>query len=67
MKFAVIALPTLLLFSACTISVTTLHTQGVASDVVDEQQSATPQVDADVTVPAFGFDYACGGRDVGVC
>lgn len=64
MKFIVLALPTLLLVSACTISVTTVHTQGKASDVVDEQQSADPQVDADVSVPALG----CSGsnRDVGV-
>ena len=65
MKLFVIGLPVLVLVTACTISVTTVHTQGSASDVVDEQQSADPTVDtqADVSLPLA--DYSVGGRDVG--
>lgn len=40
-----------LLFSGCTISVTTLHTQGTASDVVDENQTSTPTVNASAEIP----------------
>lgn len=40
-----------LIFTGCTISVTTLHTQGTASDVVDEQQTSTPTVNASAEIP----------------
>lgn len=39
-------------FTGCTISVTTLHTQGTASDVVDENQAASPEVDAKAEIPS---------------
>ncbi len=35
------------LFNACTISLTNISTHGVASDVVEEQLSATADVKAD--------------------
>ena len=66
MKFLVIVVAALLLATACTISVTTVHTQGVASDVVDEDQKADADVSPDISIPALG-DYDCGGRDVGFC
>lgn len=40
-----------LLLSSCTLSVNVVHTQGRASDVIDTEQSADPQVDADVSLP----------------
>lgn len=64
MKFIVIGIPVIVLLSACTLSVTTIHTQGSASDVVDEQQSADPAVDADLSLTLA--DYSVGGRDVGL-
>lgn len=38
-------------FFACTLSVTCVHTQGSASDVVDETQSPTSEVNASATIP----------------
>jgi hypothetical protein len=40
-----------LAMSSCTLSVTTLHTQGTASDVVDENQAPNTQVNPNVSVP----------------
>ncbi len=39
------------LLSGCTYSITMVHTQGVASDVVDETQSAEPDIKTDVSTP----------------
>ncbi len=39
------------LATGCTLSVTTLHTQGQASDVVDETQAPNTQVNPNVEVP----------------
>ena len=39
-----------LIFSSCTISVTMVHTEGVASDVVDETQQPTNDVKPDIKV-----------------
>lgn len=41
------------ILSGCTYSITMVHTEGVASDVVDEAQSATPNtvVSPTVTIP----------------
>ena len=41
-----------LLLSACTISMTMVHTQGSASDVVDEEQSPVNDVKPNLSVPA---------------
>lgn len=35
----------------CTMSVTTIHTQGSASDVVDETQVPSTQVNPDIDIP----------------
>jgi len=40
----------LLFLCSCTFSINQVHTQGEASDVVDEQQKASPQVS-----PTFSF------------
>ncbi len=42
-----------LLFCGCTLSVTTVHTQGTASDVVDEEQSTDPNVNPNISIPAL--------------
>lgn len=38
--------------TACTYSINMVHTQGSASDVVDETQSNEPDVKADLSIPA---------------
>jgi hypothetical protein len=53
-----------LVLSSCTISVTTIHTQGVASDVVDEDQKADADVSPDISLPAF-VKSNIGGRETG--
>lgn len=58
---ALIQLLACLALSSCTISVTTIHTQGQASDVVDEDQKADAQVSPDISLPAF----AMVSRDIG--
>ena len=40
------------LLCSCTYSINMVHTQGTASDVVDETQSAEPDIKADVSIPA---------------
>jgi len=40
-----------IIFCGCTISLNNINTHGTAQDLVDEQQSADPQVDADVSLP----------------
>jgi hypothetical protein len=42
-----------LYLSSCTYSINMIHTQGQASDVVDETQAASPDVDANVSIPAL--------------
>lgn len=39
------------MFTGCTVSVTTLHTQGEASDVIDETQSPNVKVDPNLQIP----------------
>ncbi len=41
----------LIFLSSCTFSVTTVHTQGEASDVVDENQA--PDVKPNIQIPAI--------------
>lgn len=52
MKY-LIQISALLALSSCTISITTVHTQGKASDVVDETQSADADVSPNVSLPAL--------------
>jgi hypothetical protein len=39
------------LLSSCTCSITMVHTEGQASDVVDEQQTPSTTVSPNLTVP----------------
>lgn len=48
MKYAYLLFP--LFLNACTYSITVVHTQGTASDVVDETQSAEPDIQADIPI-----------------
>lgn len=41
----------ILLASACTYSINMIHSEGSASDMVDENQTATPNVSPSVTLP----------------
>lgn len=43
-----------ILVSGCTLSFSNISTHGTATDVVDENQTAQPQIDTSVTVPALG-------------
>jgi hypothetical protein len=43
----------LLLCSGCTYSITQVHTEGTASDVVDETDSVTPSTSVTVPVSAI--------------
>ncbi len=36
---------------SCTYSINMVHTQGTASDVVDENQSAEPDIKTDISIP----------------
>ena len=40
-----------LFITSCTISFQNISTHGTASDLVDEHQTATPDFEADLTVP----------------
>lgn len=51
MKYYLLMLSFLLCLSGCTYSVTMAHTEGVASDVVDEEQSTNAKVDPAINVP----------------
>lgn len=39
----------------CTFSITMVHTEGSASDVVDTEQRADPDVKADLSIPIKGL------------
>lgn len=42
----------LILLSGCTLSFQNISTHGTATDLVDEQQTASPNVDANVRIPS---------------
>lgn len=46
-----IAACAILSLKSCTLSFTNLSTNGKASDVVDEEQAASPQITSTVTIP----------------
>lgn len=50
MKSLILAI--LVILCACTYSVNLVHTQGEASDVVDETQTAQPDIKPTLTIPA---------------
>lgn len=41
----------LIFLTGCTYSITQVHTEGMASDVVDEEQRADPDVSPNISVP----------------
>lgn len=41
--------------SSCTYSINMIHTQGEASDVVDENQTADPKIDPTINIPTTGL------------
>ena len=42
----------LILITGCTLSFNNIETQGHSSDVLDEQQTATPNIEPNLTIPA---------------
>lgn len=44
----------MLLLCGCTYSVVMNHTEGTASDLVDETQDASPDVKTDLSIPLIG-------------
>lgn len=50
MKYALISI--IVLFSSCTYSITMVHTEGAASDIVDEQQTPSTSINPTVNIPA---------------
>jgi hypothetical protein len=49
----VLIISLLFLLSGCTYSVTLAHTEGQATDLIDQEQTAQPDVKADLTIPAI--------------
>jgi len=41
--------------TSCTISMSNISTKGQASDVIDENQDASPTVSPDISIPAVGL------------
>ncbi len=41
------------ILSGCTYSVTLAHTEGQTTDLIDESQTAQPDVKANLTIPAI--------------
>jgi hypothetical protein len=46
-------LPILFLLTACTYSINQVHTEGTATDVVDENQTASPDISPNLQVPSI--------------
>lgn len=51
MKFSLLTIICPLYLSSCTYSITMVHTEGNASDVVDEQQTPSTDISPDVSLP----------------
>jgi hypothetical protein len=49
MKQSIVSL--LLLLSSCTYSITQVHTEGTATDVVDEQQKPSTSLSPTISIP----------------
>jgi len=41
--------------TSCTISLSNISTHGTATDLVDEQQSPTTEIDPEISIPAIGM------------
>ena len=46
-------IPFFLILTGCTYSINMIHTKGTASDVVDENQTATPDISPIISIPAI--------------
>jgi hypothetical protein len=53
MKELLFVVVTTVFLSSCTLSFQNIETHGMASDLIDENQDASPEVSADITVPPF--------------
>ena len=53
MKYWVVISILSLVLTACTISVTQIHSEG-STDTLDEQQTAEPDIQGDFSMPALG-------------
>jgi len=47
----IIAVMVYITLSGCTLSFTNISTHGTATDLVDEEQTASPDVKSDLTIP----------------
>lgn len=50
-----ITVPTILLIWGCTYNISMVHTEGTASDVIDTEQEAKPDVKTDLTLSQTGL------------
>ena len=50
-----IAIPFLFLLSSCTYNITMVHTEGSASDLIDETSEQTADVKPNLTIPLKGI------------
>lgn len=55
MIMAILTAILLLLFTSCTFSINMVHTQGEASDVVDETDDVNPDISPTLSVPLTGL------------
>ena len=46
-------IPFLFLLTACSYSINQVHTEGSASDVIDETQEASPDISPTIDIPAI--------------
>lgn len=53
-NFIWITIPIAILFS-CTYNISMVHTEGMASDVIDTEQEATPDIKTDLTLSQTGL------------
>lgn len=54
----VLCLSLICLMGSCTYSINMVHTDGDASDVIDENQSADPNISPEIEIPLTDFDPA---------
>lgn len=52
---AFLSIITITFLPSCTVSMTMVHTEGMASDVVDETDTVSPDVSPNLTIPASVF------------
>lgn len=50
-----VAIISIAIFTGCTLSFTNVSTHGNASDLIDEEQTTSPDVKTDLTLPVKGI------------